>query len=123
MAMANTRFFTARQNLVFVEHETLLRPRQGWATVRREPRRKLTVRVVVAGTDLSGRSFEQETETVDVSQSGACVRLAQPMAIPSPLTVSVPDYGWRGEAIVRTIARDEQGYLTGIEIIGQAPHW
>ncbi len=119
----HTFFHSTAKNPVFVEHETLLRPRQGWATVRREPRRKLTVRVVVAGMDLSGRSFEQETETVDVSQSGACVRLAQPMAIPSPLTVSVPDYGWQGEAIVRTIARDTHGYLTGIEIIGQAPHW
>jgi len=100
-----------------------LRTGLGGTAVQREPRRKLTVRVVVAGTDLSGRSFEQETETVDVSQSGACVRLAQPMAIPSPLTISVPDYGWQGEAIVRTIARDTHGYLTGIEIIGQSPRW
>ncbi len=118
-----TLFRSTVKNPVFVESETLLRPGLKWATVQREPRRKVTVRVVVAGTDLSGRSFEQETETVDVSRSGACIRLAQPMAIPSPLSISVPDYGWCGEAIVRTIARDVGGYLTGVEIIGQAPCW
>ncbi len=118
-----TFFHSTARNPVLVESETILRAGLGWTAVQREPRRKLAVRVVVAGTDLSGRSFEQETETVDVSRSGACVRLAQPMAIPSPLTISVPDYGWQGEAIVRTIARDAQGYLTGIEIIGQSPHW
>jgi adenylate cyclase len=117
-----TFFHSAARDPV-VESETILRTGLGGTAVQREPRRKLTVRVVVAGTDLSGRSFEQETETVDVSQSGACVRLAQPVAIPSPLTISVPDYGWQGEAIVRTIARDTHGYLTGIEIIGQSPRW
>lgn len=105
------------------ESETLMRSQLNWATARREPRRKLTVPVTVTGNDLNGKPFEQTTETVDVSRSGACLRLTQPVAIPSSLSVSVPAYQWRGEVIVRTITRDAQGYLTGVEIVGPGPNW
>ncbi len=120
---STTLFRSAFGNPAFVESETIARPQPMWTAVRRDPRRKLVVPVVVAGTDLNGNPFEQATETVDVSRSGACVRLAQPVAIPSPLSIFVPARGWRGEAVVRAIARDPQGYLTGLEIIGPVPDW
>ncbi|OYT69940.1 MAG: hypothetical protein CFK52_12490 [Chloracidobacterium sp. CP2_5A] len=118
-----TLFRSAASSSSFFESQTIARPQLDWMTVRRDPRRKLVIPVTVAGKDLDGSAFEQETETVDVSPSGACLRLAQPVAIPSPLSVSVPAYNWRGEAIVRSIVRDHHGYLTGIEIIGQGPNW
>lgn len=108
---------------VFSEPETLLRRQLDWASKRREPRRKLAVAVTVTGRDLHGNAFEQETETVDVSRSGACIRLARQVPVPSSLSMTVPAHNWRGEAIVRTVARDAQGYLAGIEIIGLGPDW
>lgn len=118
-----TLFRSTAGHPLFFESETLMRSQLNWATARREPRRKLTVPVTVMGNDLNGNPFEQTTETVDVSRSGACLRLTQPVAIPSSLSVSVPAYQWRGEVIVRTITRDAQGYLTGVEIVGPGPNW
>ncbi len=118
-----TRFRSSSGRPSVDAEETTARPKVGSEHARRESRRTLAVPVIVVGRDLNGNHFEETTETVDVSCSGACLRLAQPVAITSPLSVAVPAYKWRGEVIVRTVARDTQGYLAGIEIIGPGPKW
>lgn len=118
-----TFFRSTGSKPVFLDSEAIVQRGMSLKMVSPAPRRKLTVPVRVAGTDVSGRAFEEATETVDVSQSGACIRLAQPVAIASQIAVSVPSYGWQGRAIVRKIVRDVDTYLTGIEIIGPAPKW
>ncbi|MGQ9898483.1 MAG: hypothetical protein ACUVR8_13130 [Acidobacteriota bacterium] len=86
-------------------------------------RRKLVVPVKVSGADANGQTFEQTTETVDVSGSGTCVRLARLVSIASRLSVWVPSCGWQGQAIVRKMSLDVNGYLDGIEIIELGPAW
>ncbi|MFQ3638665.1 MAG: adenylate/guanylate cyclase domain-containing protein [Chloracidobacterium sp.] len=116
-------FRSATTNPVLLGSETIARTQLDWGTIRRDPRRQVSIPVVVTGADAHGNAFEQATETIDVSPSGACIRLAQPLTIPSSLSLLVPSYGWRGEVIVRKLTRDPQGYLVGVEIVGQGPQW
>jgi hypothetical protein len=86
---------------------------------RREPRVKLHTKVIVTGRDANGEVFSAETVTVDVSPSGASLRLESPLACGMVVTFSTRDYYFSTRAVVRSIEADGEngGALVGVEYL------
>jgi hypothetical protein len=61
--------------------------------MRREKRRDLReperVKVTVNGSDDNGRSFEEQTETIDLSESGLSFHLHTPILVRSFLSLNI----------------------------------
>lgn len=58
-----------------------------YAKKRAASRLAARIPVTISGTDATGRPFEEETETINVSERGACIRLRQRVLAGSTLKV------------------------------------
>ncbi len=79
---------------------------------RIEPRRLVWAVAEVCWADAAGHIFRARATIVDISASGACIRLKDPIGIGSRLTVK-----WRREqfaAIARNCRSDGPDYLLGV---------
>ena len=109
------------------------RERQAVNERRRHRRFELTLAVKVSGYDSNGKEWSEMTQSVDVSVSGARLRLATPvqkgmifkLSMPMPMTLrsyAFSDNSYDIYAIVRhpDIAA-EGGSLIGLEFLGEQP--
>jgi len=82
---------------------------------RRETRIRLKVPVVVEGQDHRNEYFREETETENVSATGACIRIGRWVSKGSRLTVSAVKFPFRTTAQVELVWVDE---LDGVMKMG-----
>ncbi len=89
---------------------------------RREPRVKLHTFVIVTGRDANGEIFSAETVTVDVSPSGAALRISAPLTCGTVLNFSTRDYEFSTRAVVRSVELDRAngGALVGVEYLDES---
>jgi|RhiMetdeSRZDD1v2_1073273.scaffolds.fasta_scaffold421856_3 hypothetical protein len=79
--------------------------------MRREKRRDLRepekVRVTVNGSDDNGRSFEEQTETIDLSESGLSFHLDPPIFVRSFLSLNMNSNSLLTGKLVALVVRIE----------------
>jgi hypothetical protein len=79
--------------------------------MRREKRRDLRepekVKVTVNGSDDNGRSFEEQTETIDLSESGLSFHLAPPIFVRSFLSLNMNSNSLLTGKLVALVVRIE----------------
>jgi curved DNA-binding protein CbpA len=106
---------------------------QGSVERRRCERFKLTVPVLVAGYDHTGKKWQEVSKTIDVSRIGVAVRLRTPLKHGLVVHITLPlptklrshgfaEAGYNMYAIVRRIEPIADGMrVVGLEFIGASP--
>src|SRR5215510_11521209 len=99
-----------RMNTVAISSRPAHRVDRG-GRMRREKRRDLRepekVKVTVNGSDDNGRSFEEQTETVDLSESGLSFHLDTPIFVRSFLSLNMNSNSLLTGKLVALVVRIE----------------
>jgi hypothetical protein len=92
---------------------------------RREVRIVMRIPVTIEGRDHDGNSFLEETTTLNVSSSGACIATGNRISAGSILKISSSRLNFKSEAEVRLIWQDkDEGFLRiGVEFIDSNDNW
>ena len=92
---------------------------------RRNVRIPLRLPLIIEGVNIEGLPFREETETENVSVSGACIRTKQRLGSGSQLKISAVKFPFRSKAVVRTIWADEiDGVMKiGVEFLDPNENW
>jgi hypothetical protein len=92
---------------------------------RKGPRRYLTLKIVLDGTDAFGERFSDTATTRVVTKDGGLFITARRLRIGSTVRISTPDARFSAEAVVRNSRHDAQTntYQCGFSFSEPVDNW
>lgn len=81
------QFVTEVKRYAAIAGENVFNQQVDFKKLRQQPRLKLNFPIVVVGCDMKGEEFQEETETEDISHSGACFTISRSVAINTVLRI------------------------------------
>lgn len=96
-----------------------------YANRRAEKRVPLRISIKLNGTDVGGQPFSEETETENVSRTGACIITEHEMRVGDQLEVSALKGKFSSPAIIQIMWIDNKDgrRRIGVKFLGDTKNW
>jgi len=96
-----------------------------YANRRSEKRVPLRINIKIAGKDKNNRPFVEETETENVSKSGACIITEHELEVGEILEISALKDRFRSPAVIQIMWIDNRDgrRRIGVRFLGDVKNW
>lgn len=92
---------------------------------RSEKRVPLRIGITIAGRDANEHQFVEETETENVSRTGACIITGHELRVGESLEISALQGNFRAHAVIQIMWIDNKDgrRRIGVKFLGEAKNW
>ncbi|HZS48657.1 MAG TPA: PilZ domain-containing protein [Blastocatellia bacterium] len=92
---------------------------------RSEKRVPLKITIAISGRDVNDRAFIEDTETENVSRTGACIITGHELRVGESLEVSALQGNFRSPAVIQIMWIDNKDgrRRIGVKFLGETKNW